>query len=225
MMTINSVSMNRSISYVPSGTSSMESKALQSELTGKQQQLKTISSNREMPTRDKERERREIQREIAELNRKLKQELIAEKEEIKETAKAQEKRKVIKEELLEQATNDDKTDSNEDSAKSNADKTGSDSTPKNIPVVTLKNVLVASSIVQQEEVQQHALEQTDAQKDILEAEINSDTLYATDTSAKKEALSNLRRKAPIKIAVINQQADQITPSMNFDSKIIIREEK
>ena len=67
MMTINTVSM--------------ESKALQMQLTGKQQNLNKLSSDAELTASDKEKERRKINREIAELNRKLRQEQLKEQEE------------------------------------------------------------------------------------------------------------------------------------------------
>ena len=226
MMTINNVSMNNSFTNTASKAafvSNPESKSLQTELMNKQQSLNKLSSDSEMTAQDKEKERRKIQREIAELNRKLKQEHLKEKEEAKEAAKEQEKKKVLQEDLLEKTNSTNKEDSKNESEDASSVQSKDNAVETGIPVVNFQNILAASSITKQNTVQNNEERKIDNQKNILETEIKSDTLYGTDTTAKKEALSELRREKHIQIEEINQQPDQVTPNMNFGSKIIIRE--
>ncbi len=227
-MTINNVSANTSVTNITNKAASVvrESKNIENELTNKQQHLNRLSSDSNMTAKEKDKERREIQREIAELNRRLMQERMEEKAEAKEEAKEQEKKRIIKEEMFEKADSKDKTDSKaktEDTDSEEYKASIENAMDKDLPLVTLKNVVTASSMVEQNEVTEKASAQIEGQKDILQAEIQSDTLYGTDTTAKKEALSELRKKETLQIEVLNQQPEQITPNLNFDSKIIIRE--
>lgn len=223
-MTINPVSTNR-IPTNPSTASTIESNKLQTQLTTKEQSLNKLSSDNSMTAQDKEKERREIQREIAEINRKLKLERMEEKQEAKETAKEQDKKRIIKEELLEKTDSEsidkNKADEKEKSSDSNTEK--EDALTKDIPLVTLKNVLTADSQVTQNAVQETASKHLDGQKDILKAEMQSDSLFGTDTTAKKEALTNLRKKEELQIEVLNNRSEAVTPDLQFGSKIIIRE--
>ena len=227
-MTINNVSANTSVTNITNKAASAvrESKNIENELTSKQQHLNRLSSDSDMTAKEKDKERREIQREIAELNRRLMQERMEEKAEAKEEAKEQEKKRIIKEEMFEKADSKDKTDSKaktEDTDSEEYKASMENAMDKDLPLVTLKNIVTASSMVEQNEVTEKASAQIEGQKDILQAEIQSDTLYGTDTTAKKEALSELRKKETLQIEVLNQQPEQITPNLNFDSKIIIRE--
>lgn len=223
-MTINPVSTNR-IPTNPSTASTIESNKLQTQLTTKEQSLNKLSSDNSMTAQDKEKERREIQREIAEINRKLKLERMEEKQEAKETAKEQDKKRIIKEKLLEKTDSEsidkNKADEKEKSSDSNTEK--EDALTKDIPLVTLKNVLTADSQVTQNVVQDTASKHLNGQKDILKAEMQSDSLFGTDTTAKKEALNNLRKKEELQIEVLNNRSEAVTPDLQFGSKIIIRE--
>ncbi|MBQ8039114.1 MAG: hypothetical protein IJ274_04485 [Lachnospiraceae bacterium] len=226
-MTINTVSMNR-IPTNPSNASTLESSKLQTQLTTKEQSLNKLSSDNSMTAQDKEKERREIQREIAEINRKLKLKRMEEKQEAKEAAKEQDKKRIIKEELLEEADSDSndkkKADELEKTSKNNSANTEKeDALTKDIPLVTLKNVLTADSQVTQNVVQNNAGKQLEHQKEIIKAEMQSDTLLGTDTTAKKEALTNLRKKEDLQIEVLNNRSETVTPDLQFGSKIIIRE--
>jgi len=226
-MTITTVSMNR-IPVNPSTASNAESNKLQTQLTTEQQRLNRLSSDGDMSVQDKEKERREIQREIAEINRKLKQERMEEKQEAKETAKEQDKKRIIREELLEKTDSEDidkkKADELEKTSEnSSANTEKEDALTKDIPLVTLKNVLTADSQVTQNVVQNNAGKQLEHQKEILKAEMQSDSLLGTDTTAKKEALTSLRKKEDLQIEVLNNRSETVTPDMQFGSKIIIRE--
>jgi len=53
--------------------------------------------------------------------------------------------------------------------------------------------------------------------------MQSDSLLGTDTTAKKEALTNLRKKEELQIEVLNNRSEAVTPDLQFGSKIIIRE--
>jgi len=223
-MTINTVSMNR-IPTNPSNVSTIESSKLQTQLTTKEQSLNKLSSDTNMTAQDKEKERRKIQREIAEINRKLKLERMEEQQEAKETAKEQDKKRIIREELLEKTDSEsiDKKKAEEKDKSSDSNTENEDALTKDIPLVTLKNVLTADSLVTQSAVQDNASKHLDGQKDILKAEMQSDSLLGTDTTAKKEALTNLRKKEELQIEVLNNRSEAVTPDLQFGSKIIIRE--
>lgn len=216
-MTINNVSTN-SLSIA-----SAESKTLQTQIAGKQQSLNKLTSDAKMTVSEKEKERRKINQEIAELNRKLRQELLKEQEDSRELKKEQEKKKIIKEELL-QELNPKKEDTPASSSESQEDTAQEDtSATTDIPVVTLKNVLSADSAIKLSRVEEQISRDMEGRQDILAAEIQSDELYGMDTTAKKEELSNMRRKEPFQIESLHQKEDNSIPTMDLGSKIIIRE--
>lgn len=209
MMTINNVSM--------------ESKTLQMQLTGKQQNLNKLSSDADMTASDKEKERRKINREIAELNRKLRQEQLKEQEENKELKKEQEKKKIIKEELIQEMNPERKEDSDISSDSKAIDQKEDKSVNTDMPVVTLKNMLSADSIINLSNVEEQISHDMNNKEDILAAEIQSDELYGTDTSSKREQLSNMRREKPFTIEALHQKEDTSMHSMDLNTKIVIRE--
>ena len=209
MMTINTVSM--------------ESKTLQMQLTGKQQNLNKLSSDAELTASDKEKERRKINREIAELNRKLRQEQLKEQEENKELKKEQEKKKVIKEELLQEMNTKQDKDSDISSDSKTKEKTDANPSNDDMPVITLRDMASANTAIHLSNIEEQVSRTLDNKQDILAAEIHSDELYGTDTSSKKEALSDMRRKEPFQIQSLPQKEDTSTPTMDLGAKIIIRE--
>ncbi len=216
-MTINNVSTN-SLSIA-----SAESKTLQTQIAGKQQSLNKLTSDAKMTVSEKEKERRKINQEIAELNRKLRQEQLKEQEDSRELKKEQEKKKIIKEELL-QELNPKKEDTPTSSSESQENTAQEDtSATTDIPVVTLKNVLSADSAIKLSKVEEQISRDMEGRQDILAAEIQSDELYGMDTTAKKEELSNMRRKEPFQIESLHKKEDTSVPTMNLDAKIIIHE--
>jgi len=216
-MTINNVSTN-SLSIA-----SAESKTLQTQIAGKQQSLNKLTSDAKMTVSEKEKERRKINQEIAELNRKLRQEQLKEQEDSRELKKEQEKKKIIKEELL-QELNPKKEDTPASSSESQEDTAQEDtSATTDIPVVTLKNVLSADSAIKLSKVEEQISRDMEGRQDILAAEIQSDELYSMDTTAKKEELSNMRRKEPFQIESLHKKEDTSVPTMNLGAKIIIHE--
>ncbi len=222
MMTINNVSMNPMSVTSSSPVSSTETKSLQTQLTGEQQRLNKLTSDADMTTAEKEKERRQIRQEIAELNRELKQKRAEEKEQAKENAKEQEKKKIIKESMLEEAD----TKAGKESDK--ADKTGSSKDNDNLPVVTLNNVISAASDIQQANIEEQASRQSEQRQSVLATEIQSDELYGIDTSSKKEALSEMRKEENFLITAIHKKEDTSMEnasaySMDLSTKIIIRE--
>lgn len=225
MMTINNVSTNSMSVTSGSGISSTESKTLQTQIAGKQQSLNKLTSDAKMTVSEKEKERRKINQEIAELNRKLRQEQLKEQEDSRELKKEQEKKKIIKEELL-QELNPKKEDTSASASSSESqEETAHEDTSAttDIPVVTLKNVLSADSAVKLSKVEEQVSRDMEGRQDILAAEIQSDELYGMDTTAKKEELSNMRRKEPFQIESLHKKEDTSVPTMNLGSKIIIHE--
>lgn len=217
MMTINNVSTNLL------SIASAESKTLQTQIAGKQQSLNKLTSDAKMTVSEKEKERRKINQEIAELNRKLRQEQLKEQEDSRELKKEQEKKKIIKEELL-QELNPKKEDTPASSSESQEDTAQEDtSAATDIPVVTLKNVLSADSAIKLSKVEEQISRDMEGRQDILAAEIQSDELYGMDTTAKKEELSNMRRKEPFQIESLHKKEDTSVPTMNLGAKIIIHE--
>ena len=209
MMTINNVSM--------------ESKGLQTQIAGKQQRLNKLSSDTEMTISDKEKERRKIKQEIADLNRKLKQERLQEQEDKKDLKKHQEKKQIIKEELL-QEMNPKQDEESDVSLGSKEKEPKEEKTSYNdMPVVTLKNVLSADNAIHLSNVEEQASRNMDSRQDILASEIQSDELYGTDTTSKKEELSKLRRREPLRIDSLHKKEDTSMHSMDLNTKIIIRE--
>ena len=220
MMTINNVSMNPMSVTSNTAVSSAETKALQTQLAGEQQRLNKLTSDAEMTTAEKEKERRQIRQGIAELNRELRQKRTEEKEQAKENAKEQEKKKIIKESLLEEAD----TKAREESDK--ADKTVS--SEDNLPVVTLTKVISATSDIRQANIEEQSSRKSEQRQSILATEIQSDELYGTDTSSKKEELSKMREAENFLIKAIHKKDDTSMedisiPTMDLNTKIIIRE--
>ncbi len=214
-MTINTVSTN-SLS-----AASAETKNLQTQLTGKQQSLNKLTSDAEMTASDKEQERRKINREIAELNRKLRQEQLKEQEDNKKLQKEQEKKKVIKEELLERMN--PKQDEDSDISSGTKDQQEDKPAYSDMPVVTLKNALSADTAIQLSNIEEQVSRNMDNRQDVLASEIHSDELYGMDTTAKREELSNMRRKEPFQIDSLHKKEDTSMHSMDLNTKIIIRE--
>ncbi len=223
MMTINNVSTNPISVTSGTGVASAESKALQTQITGKQQSLNKLTSDAEIPVSDKEKERRKIKQEIAELNRKLRQERLKEQEDTRELKKEQEKKKIIKEELLQKMNNDTNEDNSNSTNPRSVDKQEEDPVSNDIPVVTLKNVLSADSAIRLSNVEEQVSRNMNNKQDILASEIKSDELYGMDTTSKKEELSAMRRKTPFQIESLHKKEDTSVPSMDLGAKIIIHE--
>lgn len=78
-------------------------------------------------------------------------------------------------------------------------------------------------MTKQNAVIENSSQKIEGQQNILQSEIQSDTSYGTDTTAKKEALSALRQREEIQIKVLYPQQEKDTPPQNSGSKIIIRE--
>lgn len=220
MMTINNISTNPISVTSNTSVSSMETKTLQTRLTDEQQRLNKLTSDAEMTIAEKEKERRQIKQEIAELNRELRKQRTEEKEQAKENAKEQEKKKIIKENLLEKSDSEDI----EEADKTNKTVPSED----NLPVVTLTKVISATSDIRQTNIEEKASRKSEQMQSILAAEIQSDELYGTDTNAKREELSNMRKAENFLIKAIHKKDNSSLEepsihSMDLNTKIIIRE--
>lgn len=218
-MTISNVSLNNGVQNVKTSTvttADSESKNLENQIANKQQRLNRLSSDAEMTAEEKAKERQEVQKQIEELNRKLRLLQMEKKEEAKETTEEQEKKAVLKEEMLKDS--DEKKLGEEESAKIQ-EETKAKLYP---PVENIQKILASDSIVQQTRVQESVARVKEGRENVLETEIKSDKLYGTDTTAKREELSESRRKEALEIEVKEQPRTQPNYIMDSGAKIIIR---
>ncbi len=206
-VTLNSGVQNMKTTTVTSADS--ESKNLQNQINSKEQRLKRLSTDSEMTAEEKAKERQEVQKLIEELNRKLRLLQMEKKEETAKAAKEQEKKL---------QDTDKENAEEEESAKVRADRMEMLSPP----VENIQKILVSDSWVQQERVQESVAVQKEGRMKILETEIKSDKLYGTDTTAKREELSSLRRQEPLEIEPKEQPKTPPNYVMDSGAKIIIR---
>ncbi len=216
-MAIPSTSLNNATLNITSATVSLtdtETKSIQNQITGKQQSLNRLSSDSEMSAEEKAKERQEIQKQIAELNRKLRMLRMEKKEEVKESEKEQEQKAALKDEQIEEVSQNESAKSiKEQQEKPN-------SLSQNI-----QKMLEVGTLLQKERVQQTAEHKKELTKEILETEIKLDELYGTDTSAKKEQLSSLMKKEPFEYKIDEKEEAQPILGKGTNAKIIIRDDR
>ncbi|MBQ9118609.1 MAG: hypothetical protein IJY09_00950 [Lachnospiraceae bacterium] len=217
-MSISNITLNNnlpSISSAPVSTADTESKTLQTQLAQKQQHLNRISSDSELSSEKKAKERQELEQQIAELNRKLKL-LRMEKEEEAEKAKKEQEQKM---ELLENATerSSQKEARNEDSALQEQDTAPE---PIEISAVNVHKLLVASSRLQQTRIQESAVQQKEHTENVLKSEITLDALRGSDTTQKEEKLEALRNTIDIDLEP-KRPKHKTFFGTDSDSKIIV----
>jgi len=82
-------------------------------------------------------------------------------------------------------------------------------------------ILEAGIHIQKERIQQSVDQSKTSSENILSAEIHSDRLYGTDTSAKEEKLSELIRKEPFEMKTKETQKQE---TQKKPMKIVIRED-
>ena len=216
-MTVNNTNITNNIAAntvsKPSVTDS-ESRNLQQQITNAQQRLSKLSSDSEISPEEKSKKRQEIQKQIAELNRKLRQRRLEQKEEAAEIAKQEEKQKALlkgnEEEPKPEAMRN--VSENPDTAKD-----------ANSPALHMQTMLTADSMLQQQEVRENIAREKQGMENILESEINSDTIYGSDTTAKREKLSEMRKDTPIEIKEFPQPGTKDPFTADVHTKIIIRE--
>lgn len=218
-MAINNVTLNSSVQNIRTSTvttADSESKNLENQIASKEQRLSRLSSDAEMTAEEKAKERQEVQKQIEELNRKLKQLQLEQKEKAEEAAAEQKKKAALQEEMLKDS--DKKAVEEEETAKYQEER-------KEIitpPVENIQKVLAADSVVQQNRVQESVAGRKDGRENVLEAEIKSDEIYGSDTTAKREELSASRRKDSLEIEVKEQPKNPPNYIMDSGAKIIIR---
>lgn len=185
-------------------------KSIETELTTKQQHLKKISSDTTITATEREQKRRELQKEIDELNRKLRQEKLEQKEKEAEAAKKEQAEAARKTELAQKNNlSNDKMDDSLKTASSEKDKTKAEQPNKssetfeekiektkkeNISVKDIQQMLSAEFVMQKELVQEQVDLQTESTIHVLESEIRQDKMYNTDTSLKEAEVEALREK-------------------------------
>lgn len=218
MMTINNV--NSGMQSITSGKVSAtanESRNLENQITNKQQRLNHLSSDAKMTAQEKAKERQEIQRQIAELNRKLRLERLEQEKEKAEAVKKEEKKKVFKEEMFEKTDAEKQADEN--SMKQQEEKVEEIS----VSTVNMQKMLSVGSLTKQEQITESVDRKKEGRENVLEAEIQSDELYGSDTKAKREELSESRRKRNFLIEQQTQPEPKEVRSLNENAKIVIRE--
>jgi len=216
-MTVHSTSLNSAtlnITSAPVSLTDTEAKSIQNQITGKQQSLNRLSSDSEMSAEEKAKERQEIQKQIAELDRKLRMLRMEKKEEAKESGKEQEQKAALKDERMEEVSQDD-----------SAERMKEQQEKPNMLPQNIQKMLEAGTLLQKERIQQTTDQKKELTEDILETEIKLDELYGTDTSAKKEQLSSLMKKEPFEHKTDEQEETQPFLGKNKNAKIIIREDK
>lgn len=190
----------------PTSVADSESRNLRNQIANAQQRLNKLSSDSEISQEEKAKERQEIQKQIAELNRKLRQRRIEQKEEAAEATEKQEKQKQLQN--IEQEKEEAKPQEEDKS---------------NTSAVHMQNMLTADSKLRQQQIQESTSRATEGLEGILEAEIKSDTLYGSDTTAKEEKLSDMQKNIPINIEEFPQPGASIPFATDINTKIIIRD--
>ena len=209
---LNSTTLN--ITSAPVSLTDTETKSIQNQITGKQQNLNRLSSDSEMSAEEKAKERQEIQKQIAELNRKLRMLRMEKKEEAKESEKEQEQKTALKDERTEEVTEDESAKGIEKQQEK------PNSLPQNI-----QKMLESGTLLQKERIQQTTDHKKELTEEILETEIKLDELYGTDTSAKREQLSSLMKKDFFDYEIDEKEDSQPLLGKNSKTKIIIKEGK
>lgn len=209
---LNSTTLN--ITSAPVSLTDTETKSIQNQITGKQQNLNRLSSDSEMSAEEKAKERQEIQKQIAELNRKLRMLRMEKKEEAKESEKEQEQKIALKDERTEEVTEDESAKGIETQQEK------PNSLPQNI-----QKMLESGTLLQKERIQQTTDHKKELTEEILETEIKLDELYGTDTSAKREQLSSLMKKDFFDYEIDEKEDAQPLLGKNSKTKIIIKEGK
>ena len=225
-MAINSVGLNNTTPGVtPSSISptDSETKSIQNEITSQSQRLNRLSSDSEMSAEEKAKKRQEIQKEIAELNRKLRMLRMQQKEDDKKAQEEQEaKTSVIKEQIAETSKEETENKSSENGLKDSEKEDALEQLEKtSIPPQNIKKLLEAGTLLQKERIQQSVSHKETSAENILEAEIKSDKLYGTDTSAKEEKLASMIKPKPAEIQIEEKKNNSHPTDNKIPGKIVI----
>lgn len=217
-MSITPVHMNHTLpvssSSAPTATDA-ETKSIQNEITTKTQSLNRLVSDAHKSSEEKAKERQEIQKQIAELNRKLRMLRLEKQEETKELQKEQEKKAAL---LEKQNTTSSSETSDEDIS---IKETKEPKEPISISPQNVRELLEAGTYLHKERIQSSVEQKENSVENILSAEIHSDRLYGTDTSAKEEKLSEMIRKKSFDLNTKDTpKQEEAKPPM----KIVIRED-
>ena len=217
-MAINSISLNKVAANVTSpvvSSTDTETKSIQNQITNKQQSLKRLTSDTEMSAEEKAKEQQEIRKQIAELNRKLRMLRLEKQQETKELQKEEEQKAALREK---QNTISSSDNSDEDIS---IEETKELQEKISISPQDVHEILEAGIHIQKERIQQSVDQSKTSSENILSAEIHSDRLYGTDTSAKEEKLSELIRKEPFEMKTKETQKQE---TQKKPMKIVIRED-
>lgn len=211
-MAINNVSLNSNVQNVTTSamsTAEKERANLQNQIAGKEQRLNRLSADSELTAEEKAKERQELQQQIRELNRKLRLQQMEKEEEAQKAAKEKERKVQLAEEKKTEEKND---------AENPAD--GMETVKPRLE--SIQKMLTSDSNIQQSLIRESVAGRQEAKIKVLETEIKSDTLYGTDTTAKEEELSALRRRKQFEIEPKEQEKKTPDYVMDSGAKIVIR---
>ena len=90
-----------------------------------------------------------------------------------------------------------------------------------IPPQNIKKLLEAGTLLQKERIQQSVSHKETSAENILEAEIKSDKLYGTDTSAKEEKLASMIKPKPAEIQIEEKKNNSHPTENKIPGKIVI----
>ena len=197
-------------------TADSESRSLQNQITSAQQRLNHLSSDEEITSEEKAKERQELQKQIAELNRKLRQHRLEQKEEVKETAQEVQKKELLQEERLEENKTEAESRKNPFDKPQEEENTG-------LAADNIQKMFATGSLLQQGRVRESMERRTEGQENILEAEIRSDSIYGTNTTAKEEKLSAMRKENGFEIEELTTDPEPNSQGTLSNAKIIITE--
>lgn len=221
-MSVNTINLNKVSHNTKAAMISpidTETKDIMNQISNKQQNLNRLSSDSEMSSAEKAKERQEIQKQIAELNRKLQMLRMEKKEETKELEKEEEKKAVLEEE------NKEKVSKLEAEKSISVEKLEKQQVKGNISPQNIQKLLETGAAVQRDRIQQSVEQEEKAVQKILEAEMKMDKLYGTDTSIKKEKLYSLIEAGKKKIEIEEKTKMQSNSPKKSPVKIVFRDDE
>ena len=220
-MAINPIGLGKSAPNAAQTTVSpidTETKNIQNQITTKTQSLNRLSTDSKLSEEEKAKERQELQKQIAELNRKLRMLRLEKEEEAKKTQEKQEEKITLPE-------NQTKEPSSENSVKNTTDDSLEEKMKAiNVPPQELQKFFEAGTQLQKERIQLTVQQENEGAAKLLEAEIKSDKLYGSDTTAKEEKLLSMIKRKPIEIDVKEEKKPTNFSKEKTPVKVVIREE-
>lgn len=244
-MAINSIPSNHDFSNITalkSSASDTSSKTLQNQLTNTEQRLNRLSSDSKISAAEKAKERQKLQKQIAELNRKLRLLQLKKEEEQEKAQKEKEQKAALQEEMLSDAvsknssvhetltdthrTEEISKETPEAEKKAQAmEKETEKPKPDVISSQDVQKMLVASSTLQKNRIQNQVIHQKENTEHILQNEIKMDEIHGNVNTFKQKELEALQSKPAFEIEALNapKQTSHNTLGISDKTKIIVVE--